>query len=84
MVWENVKLWLVTDYVNALQGVFIFLLLVAFRKRTRRGLARTGFCCFRPLSTWTAIDANDDEECESNAFNEVEETPNTTEATNDK
>lgn len=30
--------WLITDYVNALQGVLILLLLVVFRKKARIGL----------------------------------------------
>ncbi|XP_044730584.1 G-protein coupled receptor Mth2-like [Chrysoperla carnea] len=37
----------IVDYINLLQGVFIFIILVLTRKRALRGLARTEICGYR-------------------------------------
>lgn len=60
MVLEGTPFWLITDYVNVLQGVLIFLLLVVFRKRVRRGLVRRGIC-FKSFNSWSVIE---DDECD--------------------
>lgn len=54
-------IWLVTDFINALQGVLIFLILVAFRKRALRGLAKRGLCCIHLPQQWKTLQ---DEECD--------------------
>ncbi|XP_017768554.1 PREDICTED: G-protein coupled receptor Mth2-like [Nicrophorus vespilloides] len=57
--------WVVTDYVNVLQGVLIFLLLVVFRKRALRGLANKGFYCFQFPGMWkTFVDEEQVDEYE--------------------
>lgn len=50
---------MVTDYVNALQGILIFILLVVTRKRALKGLARRGLCCIKLPASWNAL--HDDE-----------------------
>ncbi|XP_056646704.1 G-protein coupled receptor Mth2-like [Diorhabda sublineata] len=54
-------LWLVTDIVNALQGVIIFLLLVIFRKTIKRTLANRKFIVWRFPPQWKN---ERDSECE--------------------
>lgn len=58
---QKVTFWTITDYVNALQGVLIFLLLVVFRKRALRGLAHSSLMCFQMPTSWKTLV---DEECE--------------------
>lgn len=63
----EVSFWTITDYVNALQGVLIFLLLVVFRKRALRGLAHSSLMCFQMPTSWkTLIDEECDEDEEEN------------------
>lgn len=50
---------MITDYVNALQGILIFVLLVVTRKRALKGLAKRGLCCLKLPASWTAL--KDDE-----------------------
>lgn len=54
-------LWLITDIVNALQGVIIFLLLVIFRKSVKRALANRKFIHWRFPPQWKN---EKDSECE--------------------
>ncbi|XP_071053392.1 G-protein coupled receptor Mth2-like isoform X2 [Onthophagus taurus] len=54
------KLWAVTDYINTIQGILIFLLLVVFRKRALRGLASKYSCFGKFTRSWQTLD---DEEC---------------------
>lgn len=59
---NNNSFRIVTDYINAMQGVIIFLLLVVFRKRVRRELARRHGRCFQKLPReWATME---DEDCE--------------------
>lgn len=53
--------WHVTDFINSMQGVLIFLILIVFRKRALRGLAKRGLCCIRLPTQWKTLQ---DEECE--------------------
>lgn len=54
---EGSYVWIVTDYINSLQGLIIFCLLVVFRKRVRRDLARQGgVCCRRLPQEWAKMD----------------------------
>lgn len=48
-----------TDVLNTLQGILIFLILVVFRKRVVRGLASRSFCGVRLPGRWRS--AADDE-----------------------
>ncbi|KYB26825.1 G-protein coupled receptor Mth-like Protein [Tribolium castaneum] len=52
-------IWHVTDVLNTLQGILIFLILVVFRKRVVRGLADRSFCGIRLPGRWRG--AADDE-----------------------
>jgi hypothetical protein len=61
----------VTDGINTLQGILIFLVLVVFRKRVVRGLADRTICGIRLPSGWRAAA---DDECE-----EIEEELNLSE-----
>jgi G protein-coupled receptor Mth (Methuselah protein) len=63
--------WYVTDGINTLQGILIFLVLVVFRKRVVRGLADRTICGIRLPSGWRAAA---DDECE-----EIEEELNLSE-----
>ena len=51
----------VTDGLNTLQGILIFLILVVLRKRVIRGLADRSLCGVRLPSRWRAAA---DDECE--------------------
>lgn len=53
--------WLPTDILNGLQGLIIFLLLVAMRKRVRKLLAKKRPCGIGFPKSWVAYE---DEECE--------------------
>lgn len=53
--------WMPTDILNALQGLIIFLLLVATRKRVRKLLAKKRPCGIGFPKSWVAYE---DEECE--------------------
>ncbi|KAK9874050.1 hypothetical protein WA026_002408 [Henosepilachna vigintioctopunctata] len=53
--------WNVTDTINALQGVFIFLILVILRKRVYRLMAEKPYGKWLP-PTWRSM-GNGDEEC---------------------
>lgn len=53
--------WMPTDILNALQGLVIFLLLVATRKRVRKLLAKKRPCGIGFPKSWVAYE---DEECE--------------------
>lgn len=60
------------DYVNALQGVIIFLVLVVFRKRVRRDLARRGgILCGKLPKEWALIPDAEMEELEDSIDAEV-------------
>lgn len=61
--------WIPTDILNALQGLIIFLLLVAMRKRVRKLLAKKKPCGIGFPKSWTAYE---DEECEEVLPEEVE------------
>ncbi|XP_016911857.1 G-protein coupled receptor Mth2 [Apis cerana] len=61
--------WILTDILNALQGLIIFLLLVAMRKRVRKLLAKKKPCGIGFPKSWTAYE---DEECEEVLPEEVE------------
>lgn len=50
---------MITDYINALQGILIFVLLVITRKRALKGLAKRGLCCIKLPVSWNAL--RDDE-----------------------
>ncbi|KAJ3647428.1 hypothetical protein Zmor_019307 [Zophobas morio] len=54
-------IWYVTDGLNTLQGILIFLILVVLRKRVIRGLADRSLCGVRLPSRWRAAA---DDECE--------------------
>ncbi|CAL7950005.1 unnamed protein product [Xylocopa violacea] len=62
-------LWIPTDILNSLQGLIIFLLLVAMRKRVRKLLAKKRPCGISFPKSWTAYE---DEECEEVLPEEVE------------
>jgi len=47
--------WMITDFINALQGVLIFLILVAFRKRALRGLASQKLGCIHLPPQWKTL-----------------------------
>ncbi|XP_044265758.1 G-protein coupled receptor Mth2-like [Tribolium madens] len=53
-------IWHVTDVLNTLQGILIFLILVVFRKKVVRGLADRSFCGVRLPGRWRGAA---DEEC---------------------
>ncbi|XP_076656948.1 putative G-protein coupled receptor Mth-like 1 [Halictus rubicundus] len=61
--------WIITDILNALQGLIIFLLLVATRKRVRKLLARRRPCGIAFPKSWAAYE---DEECEDVLPEEIE------------
>ncbi|XP_076284534.1 putative G-protein coupled receptor Mth-like 1 isoform X1 [Lasioglossum baleicum] len=63
------SIWIPTDILNALQGLIIFLLLVATRKRVRKLLARKRPCGIAFPKSWTAYE---DEECEDVLPEEIE------------
>ncbi|CAH0550484.1 unnamed protein product [Brassicogethes aeneus] len=57
---------IITDIINGLMGLIIFLILVVFRKRVIRGLAERSVCNYRLPSTWrrqtdSEIDESPDE-----------------------
>ncbi|XP_044745539.1 G-protein coupled receptor Mth2-like [Coccinella septempunctata] len=56
--------WKITDTINSLQGLLIFLVMVVLRKRVYRLLAEKSYCQCLP-STWRSIGGGeeDDEEC---------------------
>lgn len=60
--------WNVTDFINSMQGVLIFLILIIFRKRAVRELAKQGLCCIHLPAQWKTLQ---DEECEE-LFDEKE------------
>lgn len=62
-------IWILTDILNALQGLIIFLLLVATRKRVRKLLARKRPCGIAFPKSWAAYE---DEECEDVLPEEIE------------
>lgn len=59
----------ITDYFNALQGFFIFLILVILRKKALAGLANINFCGFRFPKSWKTY--QDEEECLDRAEEET-------------
>ncbi|XP_076165566.1 putative G-protein coupled receptor Mth-like 1 isoform X2 [Ptiloglossa arizonensis] len=61
--------WIPTDILNALQGLVIFLLLVATRKRVRKLLAKKRPCGIAFPKSWAAYE---DEECEDVLPEEIE------------
>ena len=61
--------WIPTDILNALQGLVIFLLLVAMRKRVRKLLAKKKPCGIAFPKSWAAYE---DEECEDVLPEEIE------------
>ena len=61
--------WISTDILNALQGLVIFLLLVATRKRVRKLLAKKKPCGIAFPKSWAAYE---DEECEEVLPEEIE------------
>ncbi|XP_076667143.1 putative G-protein coupled receptor Mth-like 1 [Andrena cerasifolii] len=61
--------WIPTDILNALQGLVIFLLLVATRKRVRKLLAKKRPCGIAFPKSWVAYE---DEECEDVLPEEIE------------
>ncbi|KZC11292.1 G-protein coupled receptor Mth2, partial [Dufourea novaeangliae] len=63
------NVWIPTDILNALQGLVIFLLLVATRKRVRKLLARKRPCGIAFPKSWAAYE---DEECEEVLPEEIE------------
>nr|CAI5821143.1 unnamed protein product [Callosobruchus analis] len=55
-------LWDVTDIINSLEGLTIFLILVVFRRKVMRYLANKSFCkCLKLPSAWKDLE---DSECE--------------------
>ena len=62
-------LWIPTDILNTLQGLVIFLLLVAMRKRVRKLLAKKRPCGIAFPKSWAAYE---DEECENVLPEEIE------------
>ncbi|XP_076225813.1 G-protein coupled receptor Mth2 isoform X2 [Nomia melanderi] len=63
------EIWIPTDILNALQGLIIFLLLVATRKRVRKLLARKRPCGIAFPKSWAVYE---DEECEDVMPEEIE------------
>ncbi|XP_032664451.1 G-protein coupled receptor Mth2-like [Odontomachus brunneus] len=63
------EFWIPTDLLNGLQGVLIFLLLVATRKRVRKLLAKKRPCGIGFPKSWAAYE---DEECEAVLPEELE------------
>lgn len=66
---KNNDFWMPTDILNALQGLIIFLLLVATRKRVRKLLAKKRPCGISFPKSWVAYE---DEECEAICPEELE------------
>ncbi|KAF5289863.1 hypothetical protein FQR65_LT01997 [Abscondita terminalis] len=54
-------IWMITDFINSIQGVLIFLILVVLRKRAVRGLAKRGLFCIPLPNQWKTLQ---DEECD--------------------
>nr|CAH7735486.1 unnamed protein product [Callosobruchus chinensis] len=56
-------LWHVTDIINSLEGLTIFLILVVFRRKVMKHLANKSFCkCLKLPSAWKDLE---DSECEA-------------------
>ena len=66
---SKTNFWIPTDILNALQGLVIFLLLVAMRKRVRKLLAKKRPCGIAFPKSWAAYE---DEECEDVLPEEIE------------
>ncbi|XP_024936116.1 G-protein coupled receptor Mth2 isoform X2 [Cephus cinctus] len=66
---ETYYYWIVTDILNSLQGVLIFILLVFLRKRVRKLLAKKKPCGITFPRSWTA---GEDLECDSILQEELE------------
>lgn len=54
-------IWMITDFINSIQGVLIFLILVVLRKKALRGLANRGLFCIQLPNEWKTLQ---DEECD--------------------
>ncbi|XP_045471023.1 G-protein coupled receptor Mth2-like [Harmonia axyridis] len=63
-------IWRITDAINALQGVSIFLVMVVFRKRVYRLLAQKPFGRWLP-STWRSVGGDDEEDEECTEVNDL-------------
>ncbi|KAF5271724.1 hypothetical protein FQA39_LY08047 [Lamprigera yunnana] len=53
--------WMITDFINSIQGVLIFIILVVLRKRAICGLAKRGLFCIELPNQWKTLQ---DDECD--------------------